>query len=342
MTVVGYSFHSGDLFHVGHLHQLQECRKHCDCLIVGVLTDETLAGYKRRPIIPYAERVAIYAALNCVDRVMMQDSRDPTENLKLVKPDILFHGDDWPHIPGSDWMAANGGRTVRTPYYQGTSTTAIMDKIQAEAETAVIILAATPEPSSWNSDTPRHLLNIGGEPLILRTIRQLDEMGYKATVVTDKPEVKEIVPRWQDPRNHRWIVSTILSSRSLWKDRTVILPGDVVWDIYILGFVLGCNEYPQFYGDAKEIHAVTFRQEHFTQVESALTETEIIFDQDGGWCWLWHFYRVLTGRDIYDDDMYGEWKHWRTIRTLHTPAKSCITDFDTIEEYYEWFKVPHV
>jgi len=42
--IVGYTFHAGDLFHVGHLHQLLQCRKHCDYLIVGVLTDRAIAS----------------------------------------------------------------------------------------------------------------------------------------------------------------------------------------------------------------------------------------------------------------------------------------------------------
>ena len=338
--ITGYSFHGGDLFHQGHLHQLLECRKHCDHLTVGVLTDKALASYKQGPIIPYEQRAAIYMALSCVDAVWAQDSRDPTENLKILKPDVLFHGDDWSYIPGSDWMAANGGRTIKTPYCQDVSTTAIVEKIRAEAETAVIILAATPEPNSWNSDEPRHLVNIHGEPLILRTLRQLSEMGYDATVITDKPEVQAVVPRYLEPENRRWIVSTILSSREAWRDRVVILPGDVVWDIYILGFILGCNNYPAFYGDAKEILAMTWLRGHFERVVSVLEGVGRTFDRDGGWCWLWHFYRVLCGRDIYDNDMHGEWEDFRVIRTMHTPARSCTTDLDTIEEYHEWLSRP--
>lgn len=209
--------------------------------------------------------------------------------------------------------------------------------------TSVVILAATPRPASWDGDTPRHLLNIGGELLILRTIRQLKQLGYdNVTVMTDKPEVQEIVPKYMVPENSRWIVSTILSSRELWDDRTVILPGDTVWDIYVLGLTLACNRFPMFYGDAKEIHAVVFLREHFEQIEQALKETERIFYRDGGWCWLAHFYRVFTGRNIHDGEMKGEWTNWWTIRTMHTPSRSCTTDFDTMEDYQEWFRLPHV
>lgn len=126
----GYTFHVGDLFHVGHLHQLEECRKHCEYLIVGVLTDQAVSGYKRSPIIPCSWRVEIYKALKCVDEVVIQDSRDPTTNLKRLKPDILFHGDDWLDIPGREWMESIGKCVIATPYFQGISTSDIIRRIQ--------------------------------------------------------------------------------------------------------------------------------------------------------------------------------------------------------------------
>lgn len=128
--IKGYTFHCGDLFHVGHLHQLRECRKHCDYLIVGVLTDQAIATYKEPPIMPYLWRRAIYEALRCVDEVVRQDSRDPTDNLRQLAPDVLFHGDDWPSIPGREWMAAMGKPTIATPYFQGISTTDIIRRIR--------------------------------------------------------------------------------------------------------------------------------------------------------------------------------------------------------------------
>jgi bifunctional ADP-heptose synthase (sugar kinase/adenylyltransferase) len=126
--IIGYSYHAGDLFHVGQLYQLLECHKHCDKLIVGLLTDQAIASYKRLPVIPYPWREAIYKELRCVDRVVPQDSRDPTENLKNLKPDVLFHGDDWTEIPGSEWMKANGKKVIVTSYFYGISTSSIIER----------------------------------------------------------------------------------------------------------------------------------------------------------------------------------------------------------------------
>ena len=130
--IVGYTFHGGDLFHYGHLRHLQTCKKYCDHLIVGVLTDRALESYKRKPIISYPWRVAIYEAIACVDEVVAQNSRDPTDNLKNLKPDVLFHGDDWSDFPGEEWMLANDKQVIRTPYFHGLSTSTIIEQIKGQ------------------------------------------------------------------------------------------------------------------------------------------------------------------------------------------------------------------
>lgn len=132
--MIGYAFVVADLFHIGILRLLQTAGQVCDFLIVGVLTDEAAASYKRCPVIPFDERVDIIRAQKCVDMVVTQDSRDPTETLKRLISDgwdveLLIHGDDWPDIPGSEYMKSIGGRVIRTPYYQGRSTTKTIEAI---------------------------------------------------------------------------------------------------------------------------------------------------------------------------------------------------------------------
>lgn len=132
MAIIGYTFHVGDLFHPGHLHQLQQCRPHCDFLIVGLLTDEAVEAYKRKPVVPLEWRMEIYKALRIVDLVVVQPDRDPTSVLEVLHPDVLFHGDDWPDIPGREWMEARGKKVVVTPYEYGwKSTTEIIEEIVA-------------------------------------------------------------------------------------------------------------------------------------------------------------------------------------------------------------------
>jgi cytidyltransferase-like protein len=60
----------GDLFPAGHVEFLRSARAFGDWLLVGVLSDEVVATYKRRPIMTLEERVAVVGACRYVDEVM--------------------------------------------------------------------------------------------------------------------------------------------------------------------------------------------------------------------------------------------------------------------------------
>lgn len=60
-----------DLLHPGHVDVLTRMRQMCGELIVGVVSDDDIAKYKRKPIMTLDERVAMVAALKCVDRVVV-------------------------------------------------------------------------------------------------------------------------------------------------------------------------------------------------------------------------------------------------------------------------------
>jgi len=103
-----------------------------------VLTSEAV-NYKPKPIISLEERMRIFRALRAVDLVVVQEERDPTGTLQKlwdlgVKVDVLMHGSDWADVPGKRWIEAHGGRLVQPPYYEGQSTSMIVDKILRERE----------------------------------------------------------------------------------------------------------------------------------------------------------------------------------------------------------------
>lgn len=125
-TIV-YSFVVADLFHYGHLQLLQTAKSLGDYHICGVLTDEAAAAYRPRPIANFDERVAIISSIRCVDRVMLQDSKDPTANLRRIHEEfpraevVLTHGNDWNDIPGRAYVESIGGRIVQPEYYRRLS-----------------------------------------------------------------------------------------------------------------------------------------------------------------------------------------------------------------------------
>ena len=85
---------SADILHHGHINLIKKASQYGD-LIVGVLTDEAIATYKRLPILNYEERSFIIKNINGVKEVVSQETLDYTDNLKKYKPDYVFHGDDW-------------------------------------------------------------------------------------------------------------------------------------------------------------------------------------------------------------------------------------------------------
>ncbi len=119
-----YMSFSTDVLHSGHIALLKKAA-HLGKLIVGVLTDEAVASYKRYPLIPFAERKALFKNIVGVYRVVAQDSLSYRANIEKYQPDYVVHGDDWRdgfQKPVRDevvsCLAAYGGRLVEYPYAQ--------------------------------------------------------------------------------------------------------------------------------------------------------------------------------------------------------------------------------
>jgi rfaE bifunctional protein nucleotidyltransferase chain/domain len=123
-----------DLLHPGHVRYLQHARRLGDVLIVGLNADSSVRRNKGpgRPITPELERAELLAALDCVDAVVIFEQETPAEIVRLVQPDILVKGADWPadQIVGRDTVEARGGKVVLVPTEEGHSTTAIVDRIR--------------------------------------------------------------------------------------------------------------------------------------------------------------------------------------------------------------------
>jgi rfaE bifunctional protein nucleotidyltransferase chain/domain len=123
-----------DLLHPGHVRYLQHARSLGDILIVGLNADASVRRNKGpgRPITPQDERAEVLAALECVDAVVIFEEDTPAEIVRLVEPDVLVKGADWPadQIVGRDTVEARGGRVVLVAVEQGYSTSTIVERIK--------------------------------------------------------------------------------------------------------------------------------------------------------------------------------------------------------------------
>ena len=117
-----YMCFASDIIHGGHIAIIKKAQK-LGRLIIGVLSDEAVASYKRMPLVPASERKVMFENIAGVHRVVDQNTLSYKENLEKYKPAIVVHGDDW--VTGfqrpirdevTDILASYGGKLVEFPY----------------------------------------------------------------------------------------------------------------------------------------------------------------------------------------------------------------------------------
>lgn len=124
----------GDLFHPGHVALLRAARELGEEVVVGVLSDESAAAYKRTPIMSLAERVAVVEACRYVDEVVPDAPLHPSlDFLSTHDLALVVHGDDLDPALAADVYgeAADDGRLRLVPRTEGVSTTEVIARVQA-------------------------------------------------------------------------------------------------------------------------------------------------------------------------------------------------------------------
>lgn len=129
-----YMCFSTDMIHSGHIAIIKKAQK-LGKLIIGVLSDEAVASYKRFPLMPYEERKSLVENINGVAMVVEQKELSYAENIKALKPAYVVHGDDWREgfqKPIRDevveLLCEYGGKLVEYPYSK-TDTYLEMEKL---------------------------------------------------------------------------------------------------------------------------------------------------------------------------------------------------------------------
>ena len=134
---VGFTNGVFDLLHRGHLHSLQEAKRRCDRLVVGVNADVSVRRLKGpgRPVQDETARAAVLAALRIVDLVVVFDEDTPEDLIRALKPNSLFKGAEYAgtEIPGGAFVTANGGTVELLPLLEGYSTSRTVARVREEA-----------------------------------------------------------------------------------------------------------------------------------------------------------------------------------------------------------------
>ncbi|MDD3692599.1 MAG: phosphoenolpyruvate mutase [Oscillospiraceae bacterium] len=127
---------SADIIHNGHLNIIEQGAR-LGKVIIGILTDEVIATYKRLPILDFETRKKIFENIKQVSKVVKQDSLSYAKNLRELKPDYVVHGDDWKTGIQStirdeviEVLGEYGGELVEFPYTKGVSATEIDERLR--------------------------------------------------------------------------------------------------------------------------------------------------------------------------------------------------------------------
>lgn len=179
MTKKVYVGMAADYLHVGHINIINEATKYGD-VIVGLLTDEAIASYKRVPVTTYEQRKIVVESIKGVTEIVPQHTLDYVENLRRIKPDFAVHGDDWKagrqrrtRQRVIDALGEWGGTLIEPPYTTGISSTLL---IEAQKQVGV---------------TPEHRRKMLGKLIRLKPIvRVIEAHSGISAIIAEKTKVE--------------------------------------------------------------------------------------------------------------------------------------------------------
>jgi len=123
-----------DLVHAGHVTYLAWARAQGDALLLGLNEDVSVRALKgpERPLVPFADRAAVVAALRCVDAVVGFAERTPETLLERIRPDVHVKSAQYrvEDLPERIVVLAHGGEIRLAPHVAGRSTTDIVAEIR--------------------------------------------------------------------------------------------------------------------------------------------------------------------------------------------------------------------
>lgn len=210
-----------------------------------------------------------------------------------------------------------------------------------------VLITCAGEARRWEEEnTFKQLVDVEGEVLLDRTVRQCFERGQWPTIVARDRLFHRVNTDFFVPESSRWWVSTALSTEPLWSDRTVLLLGDVFFSEECMDRIFsddGLKVYgrinsSEITGGWAEVFAMSWDAGQDGVVRDALIasiEHAENVKRDGrnpmgsskpGL--PWQPYRLLDGLDI-DKDAVGTRGVWAEI-------DDWTDDFDTLERYCEW------
>jgi phosphoenolpyruvate phosphomutase len=182
---------SVDVLHHGHINIIQKASNY-GRVIVGLISDNALASFKRLPYLNWNQRKIIIENIIGVSEVVEQLEWDYSPNIYKYRPDFMIHGDDWRVGPLAKIrentikaLASYGGELIEIPYTVGVNSQKILNNL----------LANGISPDARKS-TLKRLLRAKGLSRFLETHSPISALIAENCVVEVKGQVKQFDGFW--------------------------------------------------------------------------------------------------------------------------------------------------
>ena len=125
-----------DPLHHGHINIINEAKKYGN-VVIGLMTDEAMEDYKRKPLIKYENRLKVIQELKSVSQVIPLNDLDFASVAKKYQFEYFLHGDDWINNVQSESrkklievMRVWGGKVIDVPCTNGISSSELQKEIE--------------------------------------------------------------------------------------------------------------------------------------------------------------------------------------------------------------------
>ena len=130
---IGFTCSTFDLLHAGHITMLEEAKRHCDFLIVGLQNDPTLdRTEKNKPVQSIVERQIQLAAVKYVDEIIIYNTEQDLIDLLLTLPiDVRVLGEEYKSkdFTGKDIAKQRGSKIVYNGRDHSFSSTSLRKRV---------------------------------------------------------------------------------------------------------------------------------------------------------------------------------------------------------------------
>jgi len=128
-----------DILHRGHIEYLSSASDLGDIFVVGLNSDKSVRRLKgeSRPAVDEESRALTMASFEIVDYVVLFDEDNPSDLIRVIRPDYWVKGGDYQHfeeLPEYRALMESGGKVKLIPFVEGYSTTDIYKKIQGQVK----------------------------------------------------------------------------------------------------------------------------------------------------------------------------------------------------------------